>query len=63
MNIENWNQWSIPLQRFVEKGIDLTNINPLGIGFGDINNPQPGGEGIIYIDDIRLYRPTLPDGN
>ena len=63
VNIENWNQWSIPLQRFVEKGIDLTNINPLGIGFGDINNPQPGGEGIIYIDDIRLYRPTLPDGN
>ena len=50
-------QWNIPLQKIAEKNVDLTHINSLGIGLGDVDNPQPGGKGILYIDDIRLYRP------
>jgi len=52
-----WAEWNIPLQSFADKGADLTNVSSLGIGIGNRENPQPGGEGIVYIDDIRLYIP------
>jgi hypothetical protein len=55
--IRNWTQWLIPLQRFVDLGVNLSSVNSLGIGFGDRNNPQSGGQGIVFFDDIRLYRP------
>jgi hypothetical protein len=58
--IDLWTEWNIPLQTFADLGIDLTNVESLGIGFGDRSNPQPGGGmGLVYFDDIRLY-PT-PD--
>jgi hypothetical protein len=53
-----WTKWNIDLQGFADLGVDLTNVNTIGIGFGDRNNPQPGGTGTIYFDDIRLYRPA-----
>lgn len=53
---DQWTEWNIPLQRFAEQNVNLTNINSLGIGIGEIDNQEPGGEGIMYIDDIRLYR-------
>ena len=55
--ITQWTEWNIPLQSLVDLGVDLTNVNSMSIGLGDINNSQPGGKGIMYIDDIRLYRP------
>jgi hypothetical protein len=56
--IDTWTQWNIPLQSFADQGADLTNVNTIGIGFGDRSNPQPGGTGTMYFDDIRLYRPV-----
>jgi len=35
----------------------LTNVNTISIGLGDKNNIVAGGAGVVYIDDIRLYRP------
>jgi len=55
--IDTWTEWNINLQSFADKGVNLTNINTLGIGFGDRNNPKAGGTGTMYFDDIRLYRP------
>ena len=55
--ISRWTEWNIPLQSFADKGVDLTNIHSLGIGIGNRENPQPDGEGRVYIDDIRLYIP------
>ena len=55
--IDTWTQWNINLQSFADKGANLANINTLGIGFGDRNNPKAGGSGMMYFDDIRLYRP------
>ncbi|MFC1637334.1 hypothetical protein ACFL5Z_21140 [Planctomycetota bacterium] len=49
-----WTEWRIDLQEFVDLGIDLTNVHTIGIGFGDRNNPQPGGSGKMHFDDIRL---------
>jgi hypothetical protein len=53
--IKEWTEWRINLQDFADLGIDLTNVESMGIGLGDRNNPQAGGSGILYIDDIRLY--------
>ncbi len=55
--IDTWTQWNIPLQSFADQGVDLTNVNTIGIGFGDRDNPQAGGSGLMYFDDIRLYLP------
>jgi len=60
VNMENWTQWSIPLQRFGDQGINLSNVEKLAIGFGIRGDmTKPGGSGIMYFDDIRLYRPAL----
>ena len=55
--ITDWTEWSIDLQAFADQGVNLANVNTLTIGFGDKRNPQPGGAGSAYFDDIRLYRP------
>ena len=53
-----WTEWRIDLKLFGDQGINLTNINSITIGFGDKNNPQPGSSGLVFFDDIRLYRTT-----
>jgi len=58
--INTWTQWSIDLQTFADHGVDLTNVDKLSIGFGDKHNPQAGGSGLVFFDDIRLYRPAEP---
>jgi hypothetical protein len=50
-----WTQWNIDLIEF--DGVNLTDVHSIAVGLGDRNNPQPGGSGTMYFDDIRLYRP------
>jgi len=38
--------------------VNLTNVNTISLGLGDKNNPLAGGSGMMYFDDIRLYRPA-----
>ncbi|MFB0553607.1 MAG: LamG-like jellyroll fold domain-containing protein [Phycisphaerae bacterium] len=54
--IDTWTQWNIDLQAFADKGVNLANVNTIAVGFGDKKNPQPGGSGTAYFDDIRLHR-------
>ncbi len=54
--IDTRTQWTIELQGFADQGVNLANVNTIVIGFGDKKNPQPGGSGTAYFDDIRLYR-------
>jgi hypothetical protein len=56
--VEEWTEWNIDLQSF---GVNLANVNTIAIGLGNRNNPQAGGSGTIYIDDIRLYQPRPVD--
>jgi hypothetical protein len=56
VQIDEWKQWNIDLQNFADKGVNLTNVDSIGIGFGDRDNPQVGGSGLVFFDDIRLYR-------
>ncbi len=50
-----WTRWNIPLQAFADKGVDLTNVNSLALGFGDKASPKAGGSGTVYFDDIQLH--------
>ncbi len=53
-----WTEWPIDLQEFAAQGVNLANVNTISIGFGDKNNLQAGGSGMVFFDDIRLYRPA-----
>ena len=53
----DWTQWNIDLTQFADQGVNLSNVNTITIGFGDKKNPQAGGSGSAYFDDIRLNRP------
>ncbi len=53
-----WTEWNIPLQAFADQGVNLANVNTIALGLGDKNNPQAGGSGTMYFDDIRLYPPA-----
>jgi hypothetical protein len=47
-----WQPWNIDLTSL---GIDLQNVTKFSIGFGDEASMMPGGSGLVYVDDIRLY--------
>jgi len=53
----DWTEWRIALQEFADQGINLADVNTIGIGFGNRSNPQADGSGTMYFDDIRLYPP------
>jgi len=60
--IDTWTEWNIDLKDFADKGVNLTDVNSVAIGFGDRDNPVAGGAGKMYFDDIALYRPRcIPD--
>jgi len=60
--IDTWTEWNIDLKDFADQGINLKDVDSVAIGFGDRSNPQAGGAGKMYFDDIRLYRPRcVPD--
>jgi len=60
--IDTWTEWNIDLKDFADQGVNLADVDSVAIGFGDRNNPQAGGAGKMYFDDIRLYRPRcVPD--
>jgi len=60
--ISTWTEWVIPLQKFADQGINLTNVDRIAVGLGTRGNmTTPGGSGKLYIDDVGLYRPrTAP---
>ena len=55
--ISTWTEWPIDLKKFADKGVNLANVDKIFIGFGTRENPQPGGTGKMFFDDIGLYQP------
>jgi hypothetical protein len=54
--VAEWHTWEICPGDLATNGVDLSNLSKLYIGFGNRNNPQVGGAGTVYFDDIRLHR-------
>ena len=52
LTLRPWQPWNIDLG---SSGIDLQNVTKFSIGFGDETSMTPGGSGVAYVDDIRLY--------
>jgi hypothetical protein len=59
--ISTWTEWKIDVKKFGDAGVVLTDVSNLAIGFGGADDPQPGGLGLVFFDDIRLYRPPEPE--
>jgi hypothetical protein len=55
IKVAQWQQWDIALADFADT--NLGSVKKLYIGFGDRDNPLPGGSGVVHFDDIRLYGP------
>ncbi|MHC4557017.1 MAG: LamG domain-containing protein, partial [Planctomycetota bacterium] len=55
--IDIWTEFNIDLMDFQDQGVNLADVNSVTIGFGTRGSTTPGGEGKMYFDDIRLYRP------
>jgi len=56
--LTRWAQWNIDLTRFADQGVNLANVNSITLGLGNRTNPVVGGAGMMFFDDIRLYRPA-----
>jgi len=54
----DWQEWAIPLAELSAAGVNLARVDVLYVGVGDRDNPQAGGLGTIYIDDIGFGRPA-----
>jgi len=54
--INTWTEWTIDLQAFADQGVNLSNVDTITLGLGNRNNPVAGGSGMMYFDDLRLYR-------
>jgi hypothetical protein len=39
--------------------VNLANVNSITLGLGNRSNPVASGAGMVFFDDIRLYRPAL----
>jgi hypothetical protein len=56
LKLQEWTEWNIEVTDFI--GVDPCAVTGLLIGFGDRDNTsEVGGEGALYVDDIRLYPP------
>ncbi|MHC4155716.1 MAG: MBL fold metallo-hydrolase, partial [Planctomycetota bacterium] len=55
---DTWTQWAIDVKEFADQGVNITDVDRIALGFGDRDNPQAGGSGTMYFDDIQLYRPA-----
>jgi len=55
--LDMWQEWNIDLKEFSNAGVNLSSVKKMYIGVGDKNSTTPGGEGMLYFDDFRLYRP------
>ncbi|MEJ2703456.1 MAG: hypothetical protein P8Z79_13535 [Sedimentisphaerales bacterium] len=61
--IDDWTEWRVPLQDFADQGINLGNVDKIAVGLGSKSGmPVVGGMGTVYVDDLRLYRPTETEG-
>jgi hypothetical protein len=52
----DWTEWPIGLDEIAAQGVNLSAVTGLTVGVG---NPAAGGEGTLYVDDVRLVLPPV----
>jgi hypothetical protein len=52
LTARRWTRWAIPIPEFAN--VDVASVRAMYIRMGDPDSTTSGGEGIVYIDDIRL---------
>jgi len=52
---EEWHEWNVPISDL--NTVTLTSVQHIYIGFGQRGSSVVGGEGNVFIDDVRLYPP------
>jgi hypothetical protein len=55
----DWLDWQIPFDAL--DGLNLADIKRIAVGLGNPDNPQPGGTGLVYIDEIRVGKASASD--
>jgi regulation of enolase protein 1 (concanavalin A-like superfamily) len=58
VNLGLWTPWSIPLSTFSSAGVAIDSVKKMTVGIGDKTKPASGATGLLYIDDIRVVKPT-----
>jgi hypothetical protein len=51
-----WDNWVIPLDSLT--GVDLGRVRQLRVSVGNPAGATPDGDGIVYVDEIKLIRPA-----
>jgi len=54
----SWQAWAVSLDTLSAAGVNLNSVETVAIGVGDPDNAQPGGTGVMYIDDIMVGHPA-----
>ena len=49
---DDWGVWAIPLENFQSQGVDITSVKKIALGVGSPDDPQPGGSGRLFVDEI-----------
>jgi hypothetical protein len=62
IKVSEWHEWFLDLGHF-GGGVNLTDVNRIRLGFGDPENPVPGGAGIVYFDDLAVYKRICRPGS
>ncbi len=52
----DWTAWAVPLDDFAAAGVNLAAVDRMVLGVGDRSDPQDGGSGVLYFDDIQVQR-------
>ena len=53
---EAWQEWTIPFADL--GGVNLAAVQTIYVGVGDRDNPNAGGAGLIFIDDVAFGNPA-----
>jgi F5/8 type C domain-containing protein/uncharacterized protein DUF1349/glycosyl hydrolase family 115 len=56
--LAQWQEWAVSLDTLSAAGVNLAGIKTLSIGVGNPDNPQAGGTGTLYIDDVLVGHPA-----
>ncbi len=56
--LAGWQSWTLSFDTFASAGVNITSVSTMIIGLGNRDNPTPGGNGTVLVDDIAIGSPV-----